>query len=102
MSKYQFYVCHAGQSIEQYEPEPESKGVGVPGVIGCLYVWKGEYIRSPEVCVNNDKIEILELESMADGNLCWGSLDCFTEIDSNHWLEQWVSDKTSIAIVGPK
>lgn len=101
MSKYEFYVCHAGQGIDQYVPEFDNKGVGALGVIGCLYVWKGVYVRSPDECANNDKMEILELESMADGTLCWGSLDSFTPIDSNIWLEQWIDDKDAVNSVHP-
>lgn len=91
MQELEFYVCHAGQGIEQYEPEPDNMGVGELGVIGCVYVFRGVYIRSPDECINNDKMEIMELESLANRNICWGSLDSFSQIDSTFKLINWAN-----------
>lgn len=94
MSELEFYVCHAGQSIDQYEQEQDRMGVGEIGVIGCLYVFRGNYIRSPSECVNNDKMEIMELESMANGCICWGSLDSFTPIAATRELIEWANTRS--------
>lgn len=94
MPELEFYVCHAGQGIDQYKPEPDSMGVGELGVVGCVYVFKGNYVRSPSECIDNDKMEIMELESLANGNICWGSLDSFSQIPSTFQLEEWVKGRS--------
>lgn len=86
MPELEFYICHAGQSIDQYKQELDSMGVGEIGVVGCLYVFRGNYIRSPSKCVNNDKMEIMELESIANRRLCWGAMDSFTPIPATSEL----------------
>jgi hypothetical protein len=91
MSELEFYVCHAGQGIEQYSGNNDD-GTGL-GVIGCVYVWNGEWIRSPEECAGRDAMEIMRLISLSTGKTCWGSLDSFTPIDSNPWLINWVKGK---------
>lgn len=91
MSELEFYICHAGQHINQYQSESDSKGVGELGVVGCLYVFRGVYVRSPNECVDSDKMEVMELQSMANGNTCWGSLDSFSRVPHAPWLVEWAS-----------
>lgn len=77
MTNNRFYICHSGQHIEHYKG---SYGNVAPGVIGCVYAWKGVYVRSPEQSAVNDKQAILELHSLADGSICNGTLDSFAAI----------------------
>lgn len=91
MHELEFYICRAGQSIDQYNQEQDRMEVDELGVIGCLYVFRGVYVRSPSECVNNDKMEIMELESMANGSLCLGSMDSFTSIPATSELIDWAN-----------
>ncbi len=79
MTNNRFYICHSGQHIEHYKG---NFGNVALGVIGCVYAWKGVYIRSPEQCANNDKDVILKLHSLADGSICNGSLDSFAALEN--------------------
>lgn len=87
MPKLEFYVCRAGQSLEAYKADSEDNTE--MGVIGYIYVWKGEWIRSPEECAGRDTMEIMRLYSLSTGRVCHGSLDSFGEIQANHWLVEW-------------
>jgi hypothetical protein len=69
-----FFTCNSG-----HESDPDSE----IGLIGSVYRWDGEWIRSPEEVVNSDKNPIMKLAPV-DGRPIEveGDVGCFTEVDS--------------------
>ena len=70
-----YLVGHAGGT----EPDDDQ------GMIGRVYVWNGDWIRSPEQVANRDRNPIMKLSPLwGDQPVVHGDIGCFTEITFEH------------------
>ena len=66
-----YFVCHAGGD----DPNDET------GMIGRVYVWRGEWDRSPEDVANRDRNPTMKLVPLwGDEFEVIGDVGCFTEV----------------------
>ena len=66
-----YFVCHAGGD------DPRDKN----GMIGRVYVWRGEWKRSPEQVANRDRNPTMKLVPLwGDDFEVIGDAGCFTEV----------------------
>jgi len=70
----ELYICHAGAGLEKGKQEEM-------GIIGMVYLWEGEWIRSPEEVEGRDAEAIMKLRPVFSPEVeVWGDLSCFTPI----------------------
>lgn len=89
-SDIKFFICYAGQSVDQYTFEHwDAYGEIEVGVIGMIYSWNGEWIRSPEEVGNRDSTTEMRLISIGTGRVCSGTEGCFMEVPTSEELLDW-------------
>lgn len=93
-SHISFFMCHAGQRINQYTPSDDPTDYEM-GVIGTIYGWNGDWIRSPEEVGTKEITTEMYLISFATGRICSGTEGCFTQIEYSEELEDWYYDRMS-------
>lgn len=66
-----YFVCHAGG---QTPADPQ-------GMIGRMYVWRGEWVRSPEDVAHRERNPTMKLYPLwGDQFLVEGDTGCFTRV----------------------
>ncbi|VTT98783.1 unnamed protein product [Gemmataceae bacterium] len=66
-----FFVCHAGST----DPHDEL------GMIGRVYIWNGQWLRSPERVAGRDRNPIMKLRPLWGSKLVvQGDIGSFTEV----------------------
>lgn len=69
------FVCHAGTGfpVDRHDDM---------GIIGMVYVWNGEWHRSPEWAEGRERNPVMKLQPLFEPSVeVWGDLGCFTEIE---------------------
>ena len=70
--KAKFYVCDSGSNSDPRDPI---------GFIGRVYIWEGEWIRSPQEVADRDKNPIMKLYPIDGEDFeVEGDVGCFSEI----------------------
>jgi len=69
------FVCHAGAGFPAAAQDEM-------GIIGVVYVWTGEWLRSPEAVEKKDRNPVMKLRPLFGPEIdVWGDVGCFTEIE---------------------
>jgi len=77
----QLFFCHSGS------PEMSDERAWGNAVMGCVYEFRGKWIRSPEDVKDRDRNAVMELWPYIryyDGEAIYGDVGCFTPV-----LEEW-------------
>jgi len=65
-------MCHSGQGINQYKPSDDPKDHEM-GILGTVYGWHGERIKSTEEVGTKELNTEMYLISFATGRICSGT-----------------------------
>lgn len=67
------FVCHAGAGLPPGEHDDM-------GIVGMVYVWEGEWLRSPEWVEGRERNAVMKLRPLFGPDVdVWGDVGCFTE-----------------------
>lgn len=71
MENERYFICHAGTD------DPTD----ITGMMGRVYAWRGEWIRSPRDVATNDRNPVMKLYALWNERLeIVGDVGCFTEV----------------------